>query len=597
MIVKQLTALFGLETDKASFQQAEGGLDKLLGYAKQAAVAFAAIKVFDVFKDMAAEVAALGDKFDEMAQRTGASAQALQAWSYVAEGSGASAETVEGAIKKLSVAAEDAATGGKETGAAFKRLGINVKNADGSLKNAEQLMPEIADGLAGVTNDTERTALTMKVLGKSGTALLPMLKGGSKALNEQMQAAYDLGAVMDQDLIRASAEYDDAQNQMKMGLQGLKNIVGKALIPAMTGITKTMVNWIKANREWLATKFGPAIQRVGEGIARLFRLASDITNGIIEWTKTLDPLQKKFLLIGGIAAAIALLLMLPGGSILLLIGLIALIIEDFQTWREGGKSVIGDLVAWFQQLIDTIPGLGETMAMVWTTIKAYFQFMQDMVFAFIQFWIDMFTVGPVEAIQNLGNNVLMIFQALWDAVGGYITTALQWWWQLIAGFFTSIGQWISETVQGIMDGIVGIFVAGWNAVTESIKTAISFWWELFKQFGSFIYDTITAPFRAVKGLLAKVGIGGAEATSAAAGAGTLATAGPGAFGAGVATASPTTGGGGFSPTSNVSVSVNAAPGMNEEMLASAVAKHVAAENERTNRMAIRALSPAAAGAT
>ena len=49
----------------------------------------------------------------------------------------------------------------------------------------------------------------------------------------------------------------------------------------------------------------------------------------------------------------------------------------------------------------------------------------------------------------------------------------------------------------------------------------------------------------------------------------------------------------YSPQTNMSIDVKAAPGMSEEALADAVARGVAREVEKENRAAIRAFTPMA----
>jgi len=121
----------------------------------------------------------------------------------------------------------------------------------------------------------------------------------------------------------------------------VKNVIAKALLPGIIKTKKAVVDWYKANQQWIRQKLGDLVRRLAEGIGRLVKLAVRVTGAFIDWAKSLDPVSAGFLKIAGIAAALALVLAMPAGSILLLIGLILLLIDDFLVWEEGGVSAIG----------------------------------------------------------------------------------------------------------------------------------------------------------------------------------------------------------------------------------------------------------------
>jgi hypothetical protein len=61
----------------------------------------------------------------------------------------------------------DAARGGTgATAEAYKKLGVNVTNADGSLRDSNEVYWEAIDALGGIQNETERDAMAMQVFRK-----------------------------------------------------------------------------------------------------------------------------------------------------------------------------------------------------------------------------------------------------------------------------------------------------------------------------------------------------------------------------------------------------------------------------------------------
>ena len=116
----------------------------------------------------------IGGELNDLAARTGATAGELVVLQRAFENAGAGAATVGPVIDKLRRAIIEAGEGSKQQAEAFYRLGINLD----SIKNAtptEQLQM-VAKALSFVGNDTERAALAMDLLGRSGGELIPLLR-------------------------------------------------------------------------------------------------------------------------------------------------------------------------------------------------------------------------------------------------------------------------------------------------------------------------------------------------------------------------------------------------------------------------------------
>lgn len=215
---------------------------KHLGLSLKAVAAYAAVATAIVgataelykFADRMAE---MGDAMDEMSQRTNMSVEELSKWSYVLEKDGASIQEFEGATRKLSRAMYDASTGGKETAAAFAALGVDIIGADGKLISVDEAMMRVSDGLKGTTNETERTALMMQLLGRGSGDLAIVMGKGSEAIRAQMGELERLGGVMSGDFAKASAGFEDAQDRLAAAWSGLKMAMAEPLMEPFANAT------------------------------------------------------------------------------------------------------------------------------------------------------------------------------------------------------------------------------------------------------------------------------------------------------------------------------------------------------------------------
>lgn len=217
---------------------------------------------------LAQNVAKTGDELHKMSERTGVSVEALSELRHAAELSGADVLKLQDGLKDLSKNMAEASRGAIAQSDAFDRIGVSVTNADGSLKSVEEILPEVADGLNGLTSDAERNATAMAIMGESGFALQPLLKAGSEGIREMREEAQKLGLTWSQTAAEDAAAYVDAQTRIKASLDGLKNILGQAIIPLFTEVADKISDWVAANQ--------PLIRQISDIISLLSKETKDL---------------------------------------------------------------------------------------------------------------------------------------------------------------------------------------------------------------------------------------------------------------------------------------------------------------------------------
>jgi hypothetical protein len=554
MVVKELVALLGIKTDKKGFDQAEGGMKNLASLAKAAAAAFAGLAIVKFTKDTVVQVANLGDKFDKLSKRTGVSTEELQQWEHAAELSGTTLGTMEVGIRRLQAAQVEAADGVATYADEFKRLGVEAQNTDGTFKDVAQLLPEVADGMKGLKSDSERSAVAMKLLGRGGVQLLPMLNQGGDAIRDMMQEMHALGGVIDDELIQASADYIDNQRRLNVALQGVKNSLAKNIIPAVNELTSGFIEWWKANgqliRQNVAIFFGRVARIISANVAVFARLLKVIFN----LAKSMTPLQKKIAAVGVAIVAIGAAIMAgPIGVIMLFIAAIALLIEDFEVWRKGGKSVIGDLMKWLGDLLGfdfSFEQWSQDMFIFFEGVKLniqnWIEFFRNILTAFIDFFVTVWD-DPFGAFKRFGENILAAFTGLFSGFNDVLLA------------FGIDFEHLFDTWKAV--------VIGWATdILDTVKGAIAEAGELVKS-------------------LPGVGTAIDLAGSAGSAIGGLFGDGNGAptVSSNVSNASNT----------KIDINVQASPGMNTGTLAKQVGREVLGATTKQNRTAMRALTPAA----
>ncbi|MBK8159126.1 MAG: phage tail tape measure protein [Rhodospirillaceae bacterium] len=211
-----------------------------------------------------------GGQIDDMSQRIGVNVQAIQEWMYAAKLAGVEEGELEQSIKKFNKTIADASSAQSKSGAAlFRKLGISVKDANGRLKTAEQLLPEVADGIARIQDPAVRTAALMEFFGRSGANLGPLFKDGAAGIAAASKEAKELGKVLTDEQIAAAAEFGDELDRLSTAATGLGHGIAAALMPTLLPLIQKLTAWIKANREVIASKISAFIDRFAGALAKV----------------------------------------------------------------------------------------------------------------------------------------------------------------------------------------------------------------------------------------------------------------------------------------------------------------------------------------
>src|SRR5690606_31408000 len=92
------------------------------------------------FGAMTVSAVTAADDMGKLAQSSGIAVESLSQLEYAASLSGGSLEMLVQGMNKLTKSAADAARGSKTSADAFRAIGVEAQNVDGSLKNTEELM-------------------------------------------------------------------------------------------------------------------------------------------------------------------------------------------------------------------------------------------------------------------------------------------------------------------------------------------------------------------------------------------------------------------------------------------------------------------------
>ena len=176
----------------------------------------------------------VGEELHNMSLRTGESVEALSRLKFAAEQEDASLGQVTVALRRLSVLAVQAARGSKEAGDSFKRLGIDVKDANGQIKGGTVLLQELGVAINKLPPGTERMAAATQLLGRSGTQLLPLITN-FEALNQEAER---LGLTIGPAFAKDADEFGDVMGAIGSQFSRIGVAIAEALLPSLIDMAK-----------------------------------------------------------------------------------------------------------------------------------------------------------------------------------------------------------------------------------------------------------------------------------------------------------------------------------------------------------------------
>jgi len=176
------------------------------------------------------------DRMNDLSKQTGVSVEGLSRLQYAAEQSGTDIEGLTTGLRKLSKTAADAASGSKEAGEAFKRIGVSVKDSAGNLKASDELLVDVAEAFSGFEDGAGKSAAAMEIFGKSGAELIPFLNEGRVGIDKLRTEADRLGITMSTKSAQAADEFNDALNRAKASATGL---IREAITPLLEAFVST----------------------------------------------------------------------------------------------------------------------------------------------------------------------------------------------------------------------------------------------------------------------------------------------------------------------------------------------------------------------
>ena len=186
------------------------------------------------------------DAIGKTSTQTGIATDTLQAFHLAARESGTNIDGANTALIKFARSVGDAQRGLKTQADIFKDLGVNIRNADGSMKSFDDILVQTADGIAGLGDQTARATALANLFGRQGIILTGAINDLSeRGLVNFIKRAKDLGVVLTDTVIRRTEDFNDAVGVIKMQIATFVKSLTTSFLPAFENMRKFISKKIK----------------------------------------------------------------------------------------------------------------------------------------------------------------------------------------------------------------------------------------------------------------------------------------------------------------------------------------------------------------
>lgn len=484
---------------------------------------FSVAFVVDGIRDSFAEINAMSEQADRLGFQE--NVEGYNAINQVLEDYGGNADKAQRNLRTFADSVAQAfGDADSAAGKALKSIGVNTADANGDLKNTEDVFLDLAGALEKVGKAKQQAVL--KDVGIKDPSLKELLTSGRQNVWERFSAERAKGLITNEQaeqVRRFKLAWDDTKDAVK----GFFNTMAGDWSPALTNFAaglETFVLWLREHKTLvqgfvigLGVAFG-VLAAVLWGSAIPAIVASGVAM-LVAWWPVIA-------IVAAVTAAIA---------------AFALAWEDIQAYLRGDPSLIGELIgkyAWLRKAIDLVKEGFAALVAAGKVIWPVIQQAAEEFFAFIEAAAPI--VGQVFGV--IFEIAAAAFRGIWAVAGPILSLlwdAIQLWgrinatvWRGIFAVASEVFNALAPIVLPVLQGI-GQIVQWLGGVFATVAKGI--WGEWGAMFGRFV-ERLQAVIGLVRQLMGfaegvrgavdkAIGGGGAGARGAArAGQAQLATA-------------------------------------------------------------------------
>ena len=426
----QLKAVGNVKLRAASEQLKQIGSKATAAGQALTGVSRAAGIVAGAFGALAVKSGKWADDLNTLSKQYGIGTRELQIYAAAADLVDVGVDTIAKSHVKLTRSMSSAQQGSKRQAEAFEKLGISYQNADGTLRDGDEVWQEVITALGKMKNETDRNALAMELFGRSAAELNPLIEDGGETYKRVADTMKKYGLdFLDQETLDKANEFNDQLDTMKavgaLALQALGAELAGVLEPALA-------------------RAADAVGRFAQWLGQLDPRVLAVITGVAGLVATLAP---ALLLFGALSTAAGTLMGVLAGISAPVLGIVAAV-----------GALIGVFALAYTQSEEFRAVVGETASQLGAQLRP----LVDQIVAGFKTLFTTITQTAQEILTAL-TPVLQQLTPVITFVAGILIKVLGVAFQQMVGYI--------QLVAAVVSGLVKLFSQAFTAIANIVKSA------------------------------------------------------------------------------------------------------------------------------
>lgn len=439
------------------------------------------------------------DDLATLSKQTGISTAELQKMQYASGRVDVSVESITGALTKM----KSKMTESNDT---FKKLGVSVTNADGSLRSATDVFYDSIAALSQIDNETERDQVAMALFGKSADQLAGIIDDGGASLRQYGKEAEDMGLILTDDTIEALNETNDTIDKVKStavaSMAKFGATAAQVLAPAVEKVAELLNNWTEKLRNLTPEQTETILKIAGvvAAVAPLLIVGGKLITGI-----------------GAVIKVVGLLVGAIGSPVTLAIGAViaagVLLYKNWDTIKEKASALKENLTEKWNNIkektAETFDNMKEKCSQTWEDIKEKSS----------SSWEDLKSKASSswdsvkETVTNKAENIKTGVVNTWDTLkttlsssNGTIESLLNTSWETLRTSSSWRWDMIRDSITTAMTSVQTIVSSIWGNISSSFSNTLNNMWSSASSIMNSIYSTISSSLSWISSLFSGIHI-------------------------------------------------------------------------------------------
>lgn len=422
---------------------------------------------------------------------------------------------------------------------AFGQLGVSVTDTHGKMKPFDELLGQVSDKFKRMPAGPIESALAMKLFGRQGKTLIPILNLGSAGIAKLEREADKLGLTLTANNIPQVLKFVSSQRKLQASTDALKLSIGLLTVPVLTQFNTAVTNTLNT-----LLKTDPALSKTVSLFLAFGGPVVGAAGGILTFVGNLKQISPalSLLKIGMAGLMIVGVLALVGGLIYLqekfgLVTKSAQAIANAFTWfknklLEGNPYIIATSVLLTAMLLPSLIRIGVAATVASARVVASFarmaigalvsagriliaNLMTSLSFLgviaqvtitaaiFVASWVRMAVVAMANAITIAAAWLIALGPIGWIIAAVIAVAAIIILnWDRIKKFVGPAAQWIANVVSAAWQKIKSASSAVWNAIKTVVMAVVNF----IKSYIRGAVNNIVAVWNGIKRIVTAVSI-------------------------------------------------------------------------------------------